>query len=399
MIYYYPLFFTLLFLSLYEKNFNSRTIAIFSVLVFSILVLFAGFRSTEFGDYCSYVYVHLDSPNLLQYLPIIGEYRFHHEYIFSIIFIFFTKIFIDHPIFMFLSTAIVSIGIHFFCFKKMSPYFFLSVLIYFSHNYMFKELAQIRAGVAGSFILLSLYFLANNKNFKHLLLIGTGSLFHLSAIVTYIGYIFYKFNFKKIIFILLMIIAIISTFFLLHLLIFQFLEYFDLLPYRFYVYLNEAGVITKDYDIPPPQMTVNNQDIGIFANLTTVKYFLVSIVSIFLYERLDKAFKYFRVIFSFYFIGLLWIIVFNDFSILATRISSMFTIGEAILIPMFIHIFIPKQLTKIVVCFVAAFIFIYNIHYNIGVPDYPFSFGVDIVESCLEDVPDNAWLNRDLFIK
>ena len=54
--------------------------------------------------------------------------------------------------------AIVSLIIKFSAFKKLSPYFILSILIYLSDEYFWKDLGQIRNAMASGIVLWAFYF-------------------------------------------------------------------------------------------------------------------------------------------------------------------------------------------------------------------------------------------------
>ena len=386
MIYYYSLFVTFFFLSLLEKKFNPHLKSTLITISFLFLVFFAGFRSNEFGDYCTYKYFFLDSPDLVQYLYNPFLFHRHTDFGFQML-INFSKVFSSNVILMFFITALLSVSIIFFCIRKMSPYIFVSVIIYFSHMYLLKDLAQIRSGLASAFVLLSIYLVANKNIRSGVVSIVIGSLMHLSAIPTLIYVFFHKIEISKFLWICFLMISILVTAINLDDIVFQIFSQLNLLPLKFYVYYQQSS------------MSINNYDLGIFSNIATVKYLLVSLVSIFLYDQLNNKYNFFKPAFILYIFGTAWIIIFNDFSIFAARIASIFTVGEIILIPMIISVIQQKNIAKIVFLVIFASIFYYNVHLrgteistSTTVPDNPFIFSD---EPCVEYNMENQWQNQE----
>jgi len=364
MIIYFLTFAFLTLLSLIESFINKSYFKVIIGILLIYLTILVGFRSDSFGDYCNYVISYVDTPNLIVFLQIYQDYHPIFEYGYEAISIL-TKTIIDHNIFNFLVIGGLSITISFFCIKKMSPYFFLSVLLFLSHAFILKELAQIRAGLASSIILLSIYFLVQGKSIKYFSIVLIASLFHFSAIITILGYFTSKiiniFSYQRLLYVFVLSLCLLSAIFSLHLYIIEFLVIQDLMPHRFYVYYADCPV-EWGRSCANPNSTTNTSKIGILSNLTTIKYLGIVFMCLLYYNKLVKSSKFFNTVFIFYFIGLCWIIVFNDIGIFATRISAMFTVGEIILIPMIVKIIKPEILIKLFAIILTAIIFYININ-------------------------------------
>ena len=277
-IYYFSLI-ILSILALVESNLKKIHFNFISFSLYLLLIILVGFRSETFGDYCSYVISFFDTPNIIGFFHIYQDYSFHFEYGYDAIMII-SKSIISHHIFHFFVVGGLSLAITFFCIRKMSPYFFLSILIFFSHVYLLKDLAQIRSGLAASIILLSFYFLANAKVIKYFSFVLLASSIHLTALTTIIGYFFIRimniFSYQRMIYIIILSFVFLVTSLSFHFYLIDFFISQDLLPDRFYIYYGDC----PEEFIGDCAMinNVNSQSLGILTNFATVKYLISSII-------------------------------------------------------------------------------------------------------------------------
>ncbi len=406
MVLYYFYFLLVSLLSLLESYFKRNQIVIIGTIIFLALVLTVGFKSDTFGDYCSYALIFYDSVSIIYFPSVISEYQFHYESGFEIFLVMLPKSLIDHSIFIFSFIAFISLGVHFYGIKKMSPYFFLSILLYFSHNFILKELAQVRSGVASSFILLSIYFLANNKLFKFLITTIFASTFHITALVAFGAFIFDRvikqIRDPRFIYLIILSATLLFGFINLSSYIFDLIVNYKLAPSRFFVYFTDCPEAWNDKFgyIGCGRETINSASIGIFSNLATIKYIVITLLTILFYHRLKRASIFFRPIFNFYFVGTCWIIFFNDFGIFASRIASILTVGEIILVPIFALLIKPKYLAKILIIILVTPIFYINVNRlfeEASRLDLPYS-AIYTGEVCPDHNP-NWLLNKKIIIE
>ena len=380
MIIYYTIFIFISGLSIFHEKIKGPLNIILIFIVFVALLLLSGFRYNEFGDYCTYNFLWNDSPNLVEYFYLTREYIFYTEKLFTFI-IFASKLFLDQPIGMFVTIAFLSLSINFYALKKISPNVYLSLLIYFSHIFFYKEMAQIRFGLSSALVLLSFYYLANTNTIRYFGVVLIAISIHITALPAVAVYIFSKFKFSRSHFIIFFIIAIFLGLISFGTIFLNFLESLDLLPHRYYVYKyydpvmgswaaapnDIAGVFEEGSEIV---VNVNNQDIGIFSNPTTLKNIAITIFSIIFFKLLNNRHKYFYVSFCAYFLGTCWIIIFNDYAIIASRVASFLTVSELVLIPMFISVFANKKTVNLVVILFPFLLLNYNIYYQKNIPAY-----------------------------
>tara|TARA_B100001093_G_C26752647_1_gene981879 strand:- start:261 stop:1460 length:1200 start_codon:yes stop_codon:yes gene_type:complete len=377
-------FFILSILSIFEffsKNKNSSIINIFILAILVWLIFIAGFRGAVFGDYCTYW-------NFFQVIPSLGDYIYRlveipddisTEWLYNILFPMFTKVFSDSHVLYFTFVSAVALSINIFMLKKMSPLIFLSLLIYFSHVFLYKELQQIRSGLSSSLILLSIYFLSQRRISSYTGTYIFSTLIHTTAFVTIFGvisrFIFSFFKQKKTVMVFVLVFVIFLALIEIPLSILFFLETNITFPWKYYVYkdtIDGAG-------------STNFYSIGIFSNLTTVKYIFFSLISIMYFDELNKKNKYFKYAFFFYYTGTLWIIFFNGFAIIATRLASMLTVPEIILLPMLIILFKQKGLAFIFLVLFSFMQLILNTLYLSNVPEYDFIWNnVDLCQETFD---------------
>ena len=369
---YFITFLILTILSLYEissKNKNSIQINIFVILTAIWLVFITGFRGPVYGDYCTYWYFFEALPSLVDYffwsVPIPGDIST--EWTYNILFPMLIKTFTENHLAYFTFVPIVTIGIYFFTIKKMSPIIFLSLLIYCSHAFLYKELQQIRSGLGSSLILLSIYFLSISKPYGYISSYIIASFIHVTSSLSILG-IFVKyaislFKQKKTIMLFLLVLTIIIGSTGLPINMLSYLEGLIQLPVKYYVYKDPIGGAGS----------TNFYSIGIFGNITTVKYIFFSFISIIFYDELAKRSIYFKYTFFFYFTGTLWIIFFNDFAIIATRIASIFTVAELILLPQLVFLFKEKGIAFIFLIMFAFLQLLTNLFVLSNVPTYEFT--------------------------
>lgn len=79
--------------------------------------------------------------------------------------------------------ALLAIPLKVYSIKRISPYWYLSILVWFTHLFIIQEMTQIRVAVASAIFLFSIPFLADGKKLKYTLLAIAAALFHYSALV------------------------------------------------------------------------------------------------------------------------------------------------------------------------------------------------------------------------
>ncbi len=300
-----------------------ETFLIFILAIFS-LILFCGLR-TESNDYDGYREIFSQVPSMvdLSYEWIISK-SVNVEYGF-IILSSFIKLFSNNVVCLMLVVASMSIILNSYVIWKLSPYVFLSLLLYFSHNFILKETIQIRQGLASAIILYGFYK-QNNKLLVFLLVMVAGSI-QSSAYLVFIPLYFAYKNITNNQYYMILITVIILT------VIFSGRHLFESILNLFGLPDSISGYLGwEEHDFK----------LGFFSPIL-IKQILIFSVLLYFRNQLKDKFRYFNFIFNFYFFSTLWYIYFNDFAIIAGRVSNLFSVGEIILIPMLITILLPRQ--------------------------------------------------------
>lgn len=306
-----------------EKDYNI-TLYLFIVFTLSILVLFAGLRFGS-NDYLGYVQIYNNIPPLHELSSNWLNSQDLNVEIGFIFFCSFLKMFSSNSILLFLTVASVSVGLNIVAIRKLSPYIFLSILIYFVYNFLLKETIQIRQGLASALIMFS--FLFSKNRLKASLIILIACLIQSTAWIALIVLFFSRLNFKE----TKTYYYIISATFISAIIfsgrhLFEFLLRIMSLPAGLTAYF---GWEEYDYDLG-------------FLSPVLIKQLLICVILLINKAELQKRFPPFIVIFNYYFVSTLWYIYFNDFAIIAGRISNLLSVGEVVLIPMLLSV-LPRK--------------------------------------------------------
>lgn len=340
---YFITFILLAFFSLSQfiKEINNIRLLLF---IFSTLhlIAFAGFRKAGVGfDDFNYVEVFQNVHQILD--PIEGrlyyslkDLHMEYGYVFlnSLI-----RYFTDSYTVLFFIVASISVGINSLNYYKLSKYPFLVQLLYFSHYYLLRDMNQIRAGIASAIILFTIYTIYEKKTLKTITLILLASLFHMSAIIAvlplFVSIFFKKWEMaldRKKIILLLAISVIIGSQGMGHLLTKS---------------LPDLGVLTIKLN-PYLEWEEYNYALGLL-DITNIKNISILLILLLLWNRLERKVQYFHILILFFVLGVCFRLAFNDFAIIAGRMSSVLTSVEVILIPSLITCFRHKVVITILV--------------------------------------------------
>lgn len=136
-----------------------------------VLITFRGNLGSDTANYLSFIR-HIESWNIKKYL-------LHFEPLF-IYFVLLTKSLINSHLFVFFTTATLSLFLISDSVKKISPNPLLSLVIFLSSYFLSLEFNQIRQGISIGFFIYSLEFLFQKAYLKYYLIILIGCFFHSS---------------------------------------------------------------------------------------------------------------------------------------------------------------------------------------------------------------------------
>lgn len=292
------------------SNWEKRT---FVFVIYTLLVVSAGFRSSQYLDYINY----LQGFNT-------GVENF--EITFDIIRSIAKSLSLRNYHWLFLIYALLGVLAKFIAIKKLSPLFFYSVAIYVSYFFVLHELIQIRAGVASAICLLSIKYIYKKKIIPFVVLISIATFFHSSAILYFPLYFlgvekFTKMKWLCVFISLTVLFGIISP-------------NIDVLASL----LPTERIQTKILAYEESASKGHIEEVSLFS-LFNIFCYLLLLVFVFFAKKLQSHNKYFYVLLKIYIIGILFNIMFyNWIPTLAIRGFEMYTIVSIILVPMLYHI-------------------------------------------------------------
>lgn len=289
---------------------------------FCVLFLFAAFRCGD-QDYQNYViaFKEVVYVNVLDAEDMEGMGLYYMEPGFRIL----NKIisyFTSNPFWVIATAAFIALFLNFRCYLKYSPYILLTLLLYFCHTFLLREMIQIRSGIACAICLSTIPLIERKEWGAFMIAIALAGMFHTISWAFLIVYPFYWLRLNR------MTLTTLIGFCLVIAFVFPFGKLLSLLPSiplfeKIMIYIND---------------TDHNQTVGVFTNPVVLKLLAVSGVGLFFYEELCAYSRHFRLLFNMLIIGTCWLLVFNDFSIVAARVATLFTVSEVIIIPMFLVI-------------------------------------------------------------
>lgn len=327
---YYILFSFLAFLSLGESLSIKRKQRIFLLLgVWLLLTLFAGLRYNN-ADWNTYYDFYKEIAE--------GTGKGTADIGFNWICCLLSFISKD-PILMFVSVAGAAVALNLNSFKKYSPFFLICVLYYFVHLYVLKEMIQIRGGLASAICLYSIRFLTDRK-YKYFWLLWIIALsIHFSVIVWGLVGIMYKYQpLARALKLMLLISFIVGL----------------VCPLGQFVKLVAAGIDDRLGAYIAYGDNEYASTLGILTNINAIKGLIVSLVLLYVYNKMENISRYFTSLLYAYVIGVCWLMVFNDFAIIGGRMSGILLCVEPVLISFFISLLSIRSKWIFVVMLIAV---------------------------------------------
>lgn len=327
------------------------------------LILFAGLRTMGVGrdDQNYYDMFATQAPNLYDW--IFGGFVYHFSdlamepgYVFVNAVI---KTFTDNYIFLFLTAALISVGVTIYNYYRYSTYVLLSILLYFVHTYLYRDMNQVRASIAaaiGLFLIAQIHNRQHIKSYRTLIFAG---LFHVASLSLVIPYLlsFFEITRKKII--LLYAISLGLGIVGIGKILVKLLPDSGFLFVKIANYASDKsyGAALKLYDA------------------TNIKNFLVLLIVLLFWKRLKVIVPYFETLVLFLVISAAWRIAFADLGIIAGRVATFFDIVEVIIIPYFVCISKYRWMT-ISVIVLYAFLTLYLNLYVAKISPQPYTLSL-----------------------
>lgn len=326
------------------------------------LITFAGLRNLGVGadDGSYYDMFMYEAPNFFEWF--FGDYVYDIKVLYmepGYVFLnSFLRIFTDEYIVLFLTVAFISVGIAAYNYNRYSKYVLLTLLLFFVHTYLYRDMNQIRAAVAAAIGLFLVAHIYNRENFKVFITLFVMSLFHIASVTLIFAYFmsFIKITRKRVLFIYLLAL----TFGIIGVsqIIINVVPGGGFLAMKLYSYTADTRYVSA---------------VSLF-DITNIKNSMILFMILLFWRRLEKVTPYFKTFVLFYLLSVTIRIAFWDLGVLAARISTFFGIVEVILIPYFIYIFRQKVFIGFLIIIYAFLMLYLNLFAKEG--RYPYELSI-----------------------
>jgi hypothetical protein len=336
MLFYFLVFLLIAFFSLSKEGWLKKILFICTGI---LLFFIAAFRGNNNFDYSGYV-------ALYNKAALINTLRIEPTFI---IISFIVKHVFNNVLFLFIIYAFLGVFLKFYAIKKLTAFYMLSALIYFSNFFIFHEMTQIRVGVASALLLISLKPLLE-KNFKaYFFIIIIAFLFHYSALI---ALPLYFLNGQKINVTVFAVTIPVS--YLLYFLNIHFAYLIDLIPipeisFKFQQYRHLAAV--------------NNSKANLFNYLQLSRYFL-AMIFLWKWKLLQEKNIFSILLIKIYIIAISLLVFLVDIPALGARASELLLPVEIILIPFLMYAIKQKQLSYVIISSIALLFLCLSLLYS-----------------------------------
>lgn len=299
-----------------------RVYAVFQFwLIFSMLALFASFRSVGVGsDDQAYLGIFYKVIPLFECEGFLCGYKYSD---YNVEFGFFAllsviSVFGVSQYWLFGVVAFLSVYFNLSSVRLFSPYVGASALIYFTHFYLAKELNAIRVGLASALLFYAAGLMARHRYVWMIFVFILAVSLHVSSVFFIVPVAICVMSPGRRVVVLFGVLVILFSF------------YFDL--NSFFYSLVGAGFIGEKIEL-----YLNSEAYGHALSLfdvVNVKNLLVVLVSLIFWRRLSERYEWFGMSFYFFYAATFFRIFFGDFAILAGRGYSVISMFEYVLIPL-----------------------------------------------------------------
>lgn len=226
------------------------------------------------------------------------------------------KTFSSNPLFFFFFLGLLTLCFTSAFFKKYSKFYLISLLIYFSHAFLLREMTQIRSGLAISICMFSIQYVQRRKFWNFSLIILLAFSIHYIALSFFLVYFLHPFLNSKskrygiiLIGLLLGVLLNISTVSLI---------------------LEKLGL--SSIIINYIEDDAYNYSLGVF-NPVIIKSIIFLFFLIKYTDYLNKHIRDFNALLTTYIFGVFWLLTFNSVAIIGARVGTLFINVEHVLIP------------------------------------------------------------------
>ena len=319
MVIYFALYLFLVLIAMFEMLLQNKKI---SFITGGTLALFAGFRFFTGFDFVSYGSFYSDMDGIADVFN--GSIDAEAGYLFLTYT--FKSMGLNYPTFI-LFFALFSLGLLFFYLYKNVDYPSLFLMYYFARFYFARDMGQIRGSIASIILLFAIPYIQKQNFWKFLLIVTIAALFHVTAFIFVLGYLFVT-VFKKMT--IKQSLLLLATSFVIGLVANMPQLYLWLIPGRYNAYFTGANYTSGDWVMNPVLW------------MQLMVYFGALI-----FTRIAEDEKY-TVYLQLYFLSSFILIAAGNLATIGGRMSGPFTTQEIFVAPYLLLNFTRNKLLNVI---------------------------------------------------
>lgn len=250
---------------------------------------------------------------------------------------------------VFLFYAMIAIPLRFLAIKKLTPYLFSSLIIYFGNFYILHDYTQLRVSIASSLFLLSIPYICEENKKKAFVLMLCALIFHYSSLVLFIILFLSNkpLNIKWRIGLASIIPIGIATLLLK-------VDLITVIPIPYIQDKIEAYRKIQEY-------TDMFEEVSLVNAFLWIKIILF-LYAIYFYDTISQQCKYLPLLLKIMGASIFAFFGFSQLPVISGRISELFGIIEIVFYPYVIMTTIkPKYISTLLVCLLAFIEFAFNL--------------------------------------
>lgn len=257
----------------------------------------------------------------------------------------------DNYVLLFFVVALLSTGITLLFYYRYSSNPLLSALLFFSHQFLYKDINQIRSAIASAIVIWCIPLLCEKRYVKCFLLIILSAMFHIAALIIIIPLIF-----------VIIVKAEKYRFFLAVFLAISFFAGYMEISKKIISIVPDLGFVADKIQNYSNSDEINSTSLF---DLTNIKNVFISTLLLLLWRRLNNKNPIYKFMILFFLLGTMWRLAFSDLGIFAGRIATFLTVSEPLVVVCMLTILRQRFLGG---CLVATYGFL-TLYMNIYLKD------------------------------
>lgn len=318
--------------------------------VLIILVIVAAGRSVGFGsDDLAYIEIYKTIAGEDFFQSLVGyEYsKYNIEFGFFLL-LSLLSLFGGAQFILFGGVSLLSVYFNLRAIRGFTPYFVASVLIYFSHFYLAKELNAIRVGFSSALLFFAALAIFREQWVKSLFFWLVAVFIHISAVFFVLPVILYSVKLSRAQLIALAVLVALCS--------------FSFSAKELAIYFTGYGFVGEKLSL---YLGSDEFSYGIpLLDVVNIKNISILILAFLLWNKLVSLYSGFYISFVFFYSATLFRVAFGDFAVLAGRGYSVISMFEFVLIPMVLSALLGRGLGLASAAIYALVMLWMNLNFN-----------------------------------